>query len=253
MSGHSKWHEIKRKKAVKDAKKGKLFSRFAKEIMIAAREGGGNPDNNARLRLAIQNARGAGMPGENITRAIKKGTGELGGSTLEEQTYEGYGPGGVALLIDALTDNRNRTIAELRHIFDRGGGSIGESGCVAWMFEKRGVIQLERDSLDEDTVLEVALEAGAEDLNSSEDGFEIITRPEDCEAVQNELINRGLRPSSSEITMLPQSTVPLDLDQARKVLRLLDRLEEQDDVQKVYANFDIPEEIMQQIEAEMED
>lgn len=251
MSGHSKWHEIKRKKAVKDARRGKAFSRCAKDIMIAAREGGGNPDHNARLRLAIQVARSLGMPGENIARAIKKGTGELGGANLEPEIYEGYGPHGVALLIDTLTDNRNRTVNEVRNVLHKRGGSMGTTGCVSYLFNRKGVITVDRDGYDEDTVLEAALEAGAEDMITSKDSFQIITAPEDCEAVTLRLEAQGINPSSSEVTMLPSVTVALsDIGQARGVLRLLDELEELEDVQKVYSNFDIDDELMKQIEEE---
>lgn len=253
MSGHSKWHEIKRKKAAKDVQKGRIFSRCAREIMVAAREGGGNPDNNPRLRLAIQNARDAGMPGDNIIRAIKKGTGELEGEQLERQTYEGYGPYGVALLIDTLTDNRNRTVAELRRILSRAGGSMGEAGCVAWMFHPKGVIHIPRNGLDEDTVLEIVLEAGAEDMSISDDSFEIITAPEDYENVRQALEEGGIPLSSAEITMLPQTTIQLtEEQQARQILRLMDALEDQEDVQRIYANFDIPEDLMRRIEEETE-
>lgn len=251
MSGHSKWHEIKRKKAKNDQVRGRLFSRLAREIMVAARLGGGVPENNPRLRMAIENAKSAGMPAENIERAIKKGTGELEGEHLEEVTYEGYAPGGVALMIEVMTGNRNRTVSELRHVFNRLGGSLGESGCVSWLFEKKGMITVDLDTADEDTMLEIALEAGAEDMQVTGDAYEIITTPEDFEAVRQALLERGITPSSAELTLIPQSTVSLDLETARKVLRLMDALEELEDVQKVYANLDIPAEVMAALESQL--
>ena len=250
MAGHSKWANIKHKKARMDAKKGKIFSKIAKEIIAAAREGGGNPDNNLRLRLAIEKARANDVPNENIERAIKRGTGELEGVELEETVYEGYGPGGVAVMLEILTDNRNRTAAEIRHIFSKNGGNLGESGCVAWMFVKKGLIrvEVERSGLDEDQMLEVALEAGAEDMTMEDDVYEITTDPQDLASVHQEFVDRGIPVDAAEVTMIPKSTVTVDGEEARKVLKLMDALEEHDDVQNVYANFDIPDEVLASLE-----
>ncbi len=250
MAGHSKWANIRHKKARMDARKGKIFSKIAKEIIAAAREGGGNPDNNLRLRLAIEKARANDVPNENIERAIKRGTGELGGVELEETVYEGYGPGGVAVMLEILTDNRNRTAAEIRHIFSKNGGNLGESGCVAWMFVKKGLIrvEVERSGLDEDQMLEVALEAGAEDMTMEDDVYEITTDPQDLASVHQEFMDRGIPVEAAEVTMIPKSTVSVHGEEAKKVLKLMDALEEHDDVQNVYANFDIPDEVLASLE-----
>lgn len=244
MSGHSKWAGIKHKKAKVDAQRGRIFTKLIREITIAARTGGGDPAGNHRLRDAMEKAKAANMPQDNIIRAVKKGTGELEGVTYEECVYEGYGPGGVAVLLDAVTDNRNRTTAEIRKIFSRFGGNLGESGCVGWMFDKRGLIQVAKKGLDEEQLLAVALEAGAEDVQSGEQTFEVVTDPKDFEKVKRALERASFPLEHAEMTMLPQSTVRLEGKEAEQVLRLMDGLEEHDDVQHVYANFDIPEEIM---------
>ncbi|MEW5932189.1 MAG: YebC/PmpR family DNA-binding transcriptional regulator [Bacillota bacterium] len=247
MSGHSKWANIKHTKAKKDAERGNLFSKLAREIIVAARQGGGNPEANSRLRLAIERAREANMPADNIARLIKRGTGELEGVTYEELTYEGYGPGGVAIMVEAVTDNRNRTTGELRYIFSRHGGSLGETGCVNWMFRRRGYISLDRRVGDEDTVLGVALEAGAEDFQSDEESYEVITAPEDLERVKAALEEKGLRAEVAEVTMIPQSTVRVSGKEAEQVLRLMDALSDHDDVQRVFSNFDMAADEMRRL------
>lgn len=244
MSGHSKWSQIKHKKANTDAKKGKTFTKVVKEISVAARSGGGDPDGNARLRAAIEKAKEANMPSDNIKKAIMKGTGELPGTTYEESVYEGYGPGGAALLIETLSDNRNRTVSEIRHILSKNGGSLGEAGCVAWMFEKKGYILVEKSKADEDTLLSLVLEAGADDMENDprEDNYEITTAPENLEAVKTVLVNGGIAVSLAEITMLPKNYVPLEGSTSDQMVRLLDALEDNDDVQNVYSNFDMSDE-----------
>ncbi|MBI3003630.1 MAG: YebC/PmpR family DNA-binding transcriptional regulator [candidate division NC10 bacterium] len=246
MSGHSKWHGIKHKKAKADAARGRIFTRLIREITIAAKMGGGDPDGNPRLRTAIQAARAANMPADNIERAVKKGTGELPGVTYEELTYEGYGPGGVAVMVTVTTDNKNRTAAEIRKVFAKHGANLGESGCVGWMFEKKGVIQVDAKGVDEERLLGVALEAGAEDVRQEEGLFEILTPPreKEFEAVRAALAKAKFPIASAELTMVPQSTVKLDGRPAEQMLRLMEELEDHDDVQNVYANFDIPESIM---------
>jgi YebC/PmpR family DNA-binding regulatory protein len=248
MSGHSKWHNIRLQKGKADLERGKIFGKLSREITIAARQGGGNPDGNARLRLAIEKARENSMPADNIKRAIQKGTGDLGdGSSYEEVTYEGYGPGGVAVLVEAATDNRNRTVAEVRHLFSKYGGNLGESGSVAWQFARKGVVTVPaRDGLSEDTVMEAALEAGAEDVTLDGDDFEITTAAEDLPSVRAALDSRGIEVLSAEVEMLPQATVQLEGDVARRMLKLMEALEDQDDIQNVAANFDISESILQQ-------
>ena len=241
MSGHSKWSTIKHKKAATDAKRGQAFSRLAKEVTISARLGGGDPDQNSRLRKAIETCKGANMPNDNITRAIKRGTGELEGITLEEVTFEGYGAGGVAVLVEITTDNRTRTVSELRHMFLKWGGNLGDAGCVAWMFDKKGYITLPKEKVDEDTLMSIVLEAGAEDLRDDGANWEVITPPAELEAVKDALAAKSLAPATAEVTMLPQSTVRLEGGGAQQLLRLLGALEEHDDVQHVYANFDIAE------------
>ncbi|MBZ4687997.1 MAG: hypothetical protein PWQ96_1945 [Clostridia bacterium] len=252
MAGHSKWANIKHRKAKADAKKGKVFTKLAKEIMVAAKNGGGDPDSNIRLKSAIQKAKDENMPNDNIERAIKKGTGDIEGVNYEEVTYEGYGPDGVAIYLNILTDNRNRTAGEIRHIFSKNGGNLGESGCVAWMFEKKGYISLEMENcpLDEETLMLTAIEANAEDVSVEDGTAEIITSPEEYENVRNALISQGVENFSVvEITMLPQNTVTLnDEKTASQMLRLMDALEEHDDVQAVYANYEIPDEVMEKIE-----
>ncbi|MEW6244141.1 MAG: YebC/PmpR family DNA-binding transcriptional regulator [Bacillota bacterium] len=246
MSGHSKWANIKHKKAKVDAQRGNIFSKISRELMVAARAGGGNPDTNTRLRIAIQKAREANIPSENIQRAIQKGTGELEGINYEELVYEGYGPGGVAIMLDILTDNRNRTAGEIRHLFSKHGGNLGETGCVSWMFEKRGYIVVNKEgSPGEDDLMLIALEAGAEDLVSEGDTYEVFTKPEDLEAVRESLVASGVPVAQAEVTMLPKSTVSVAEKDVEKLLKLMDVLEEHDDVQNVYANFDLPEEVMQ--------
>ena len=247
MSGHSKWSSIKHKKGAADAKRGKIFTKLIKEITVAARLGGGDPDGNPRLRTAIQAAKAENMPKENITRAIKKGTGELEGTSYEEVNYEGYGPGGVAMLIDCLTDNKNRTVADIKHLFDRHGGNLGEPGCVSWMFEKMGVILFDKDTVDEEKLLDAALEAGAEDVKESETEFEVITSPSEFDPVKKAFDDKGLIYSVAEISMVPKNTVRLDGKKAEQLLNLVEAFEDNEDVNHVYANFDIPDEVMEAI------
>ncbi len=239
MSGHSKWSSIKHKKAARDAKRGKLFTKLIKEITIAARLGGGDIDANPRLRTAVTAAKAQSMPNDNIDRALKKGTGELGGAQLEEVTYEGYGPGGVAIIANVLTDNRNRIVAELRFIFSRHGGHLGESGCVAWMFKKKGTITIDRQAVDEDRLLEVALEAGADDVAASDSSFEVVTPPENYSAVRAALDKAKIPVLGGEITLEPDNTVRVSGHTAEQVFKLVEELEDHDDVQSVAANFDI--------------
>ncbi len=244
MSGHSKWAGIKHKKAKVDAQRGRIFTKLIREMTVAARVGGGDPAGNPRLRTAIQAAKAVNMPSDNIERAIKKGTGELEGVTYEEITYEGYGPGGVAVLVEVVTDNKNRAVGEIRKIFSRHGGNLGESGCVAFLFEKKGYIQVDAAKVDEDKLMTIALDAGAEDLRREEGVFAVSSAPKDFEKVRDRIVKGGIQPLSAEITMLPKSTVKLEGKHAEQMLRLMEELEEHDDVQHVYANFDIPEEIM---------
>jgi YebC/PmpR family DNA-binding regulatory protein len=239
MSGHSKWHSIKHKKGALDAKRGKLFTKFIKEITVSARSGGGDPDGNARLRKAILDAKAGNMPNETIDRAIRRGTGEEEGVNYEEITYEGYGPGGVALLIEAMTDNRNRTVAEIRHLFSKNGGNLGESGSVAWMFEKKGYIVVEKSAKAEDELFELAIDAGADDLRDDDENFEIITSQDTFDAVLSSVKSAGIEPQVSEVTMVPKNYVKLEGSDARQMLKLMEALEDHDDVQKVSANFDI--------------
>ena len=249
MSGHSKWSTIKRKKGALDAKRGKIFTKLIKEITIAARLGGGDPDGNPRLRTAIQTAKGANMPQDNIARAIAKGTGELEGVNYEECAYEGYGPNGVAILISVLTDNRNRTGAEIRHILTKNNGTMAEPNAVAWNFEKKGLFLVPQESTDEETLMELALEAGAEDFESTDEFFEIHTSPDTFETVREALEQSGIPTESAELAMLPKSTVKLEGKEAEQMLRLMEALEDNDDVQNVYANFDISEEQMAEASA----
>ncbi len=249
MSGHSKWHNIKIRKQAQDAKKSKLFSRLSREIIVAAKEAGGDPNTNNRLRIGIEKARAAGMPQDNVKRAIQRGTGETDGISYEPAVYEGYGPGGVAIMIHVLTDNRNRVVGELRRILGRHGGNLGEANCVAWLFDQKGVIIVPREGSSEDDVLEAALEAGAEDMQSDESSYEIRTAPGDLETVKRALDEAGVKCESAELTMLPQSRVSLEEKEAQQVLRLMDALEDQDDVQQVYANFDISDAIMEAVAA----
>src|SRR6267142_540141 len=241
MSGHSKWHSIKHKKGALDAKRGKLFTKFIKEIAVAARAGGGDPAANARLRKAISDAKAGNMPNDTIDRAVRRGSGEEGGVTYEEITYEGYGPSGVALLIESMTDNRNRTVAEIRHIFSKNGGNLGESGSVSWMFEKKGYIVVDKTAKPEDELFELAIEAGADDLRDDEENFEIITAPDNFEQVLTAVKSAGIEPQVAEVEMVPQTYVKLEGQDARQMLKLMEALEDHDDVQKVSGNFDISE------------
>jgi YebC/PmpR family DNA-binding regulatory protein len=247
MSGHSKWHTIKHKKGALDAKRGKLFTKLIKEITVAARAGGsGDINTNARLRKAVNDAKAGNMPNDTIERAIKRGTGELEGVNYEEITYEGYGPAGVAVLLEVMTDNRNRTVSEVRHLFSKNGGNLGESGSVAWMFHKKGSILVSRDARSEDELLEIALNAGAEDMKSDEDSYEIITAPEDFDAVLEAVKAAGVEPLSAEVSMLPQNYIHIEGKDAAQMLKLYEALDDHDDVQKVYANFDIDAATMEQ-------
>jgi YebC/PmpR family DNA-binding regulatory protein len=241
MSGHSKWHSIKHKKGALDAKRGKLFTKFIKELTVAARTGGGDPDANARLRKAINDAKAGNMPNDTIDRAIRRGTGEEEGVNFEELTYEGYGPGGVALMVQSMTDNRNRTVAEIRHIFSKNGGNLGENGSVGWMFEKKGYIVVEKSAKSEEELFELAIDAGADDLRDDEDNFEIITSPDAFDAVLTAVKGAGIEPQVAEVEMMPQNYIKLEGADARQMLKLMEALEDHDDVQKVSANFDISE------------
>lgn len=249
MSGHSKWASIKHKKAKVDAARGRAFTKLIREITVAARVGGGDVNGNPRLRTAVLAAKAINMPADNIDRAIKKGTGELEGVSYEEIVYEGYGPGGVAVLAEVVTDNKNRTVGEIRKAFSRHGGNMGESGCVAFLFEKRGLLQVDAAKVEEEKLMALALDAGAEDLQQEEGAFAITTAPRDFEKVREALAKAGIQPLSAEITMIPKSTVKLDGKAAEQMLKLMEELEEHDDVQNAYANFDIPEEIMAALSA----
>ena len=247
MSGHSKWSSIKHKKGAADAKRGRIFTKIIREISVAARAGGGDSDGNPRLRTAIAAAKAENMPKDNIERAIKKGTGELEGTHYEESVLEGYGPNGVAILVDLMTDNKNRTMAELRHAFTKYNGNIGSTGCVAWMFDKKGLISFDKEKVDEDKLMEVALDAGAEDINDEGTTLEVITDSNDFEAVKEALDKNGLQYVYAKISMIPQNTVKLNEKEAEQVLRLMEALEDSDDVQSVNANFDIPDDVMEKI------
>ncbi len=249
MSGHSKWSTIKHKKSKEDARRGKIFTKLIREITVAARMGGGDPNGNPRLRAAIQAAKAENMPKENIERAIKKGTGELPGVAYEEATFEGYGPGGVAVLVEILSDNRKRTVADIRHIFAKHAGNLGEAGCVSWMFEKKGLIAFEKGKVDEEKLMDVALEAGALDVRETEKEYEVLTAPSDFEKVKKKLEEAQLVPAYAEISMIPQTTVRLTGKEAQQMLKLMESLEDSDDVQHVYANFDIPDEEMERLSA----
>ena len=248
MSGHSKWSTIKRKKGANDAKRGKIFTKLIKEITVAAKMGGGDPDGNPRLRSAITAAKSENMPKDNIARAIKKGTGDLGGAVYEEILYEGYGPGGVAVLVETMTDNKNRTVADIRHYFAKSNGNLGESGCVGWMFDKRGVLVVEAEGVDEEELMDLAIEAGADDVVEDEATFQILTAPEDFSEVVDSLEKSGVVIVEASISMVPKNTVEVAEEKpAKALIRLLDNLEDHDDVQKVHANFDIPDEIMEKL------
>ena len=248
MSGHSKWSTIKRKKGAIDAKRGKIFTRLIKEITVAARSGGGDPEGNPRLRSAISTAKAENMPKDNIARAIKKGTGEIAGEVYDEIMYEGYGPGGVAILVECLTDNRNRTVADVRHYFAKSNGNLGESGCVAYMFDKKGLILVDKTTITEDELMDKALEAGAEDVVEEESEFQIVTAPEDFDDVRNALEEGGVSFLDASVSMIPQNTVEVvDEKIARSLMKLMESLEDHDDVQNVYANFDIDDDLMEQL------
>ena len=248
MSGHSKWSQIKRQKGAADAKRGQLFTKLSREVSVAVREGGDNPDMNPRLRLALQRARDSNMPADSVERAIKRGGGGSEGANLVEANFEGYGPGGVAVLLVALTDNRNRTVSEVRNVFARGGGSLGESGCVAWNFQAKGVITVEAEDAEELALF--AIDAGAEDVKVMDSSLEIYTSPEDLEKLRKAMEERGLAVVSAELSMVPNNTTMLDRKTALSALRLLDRLEELDDVQRVFTNADFPDEALEQYGAQ---
>ncbi|HSE39402.1 MAG TPA: YebC/PmpR family DNA-binding transcriptional regulator [Acidobacteriota bacterium] len=241
MSGHSKWSKVKHIKAVVDAKRGKAFTKIIKEITVAAKIGGGDPNGNPRLRAAIAAAKGANMPADNVKRAIQKGTGELPGVTYEEITYEGYGPGGIAILVEVLTDNKNRTVSDMRFVFSRHNGNMGEAGSVSWMFSKKGLIIVEKSAVDEEKLMEIAIEAGADDIQEDSGNFEILTSPDHFHAVTEELSKNNISTISAEVAMVPQTWIKLTGKDAQQVLKLVEALEDHDDVQHVWANFDIEE------------
>jgi YebC/PmpR family DNA-binding regulatory protein len=248
MSGHSKWSTIKRKKGANDAKRGKIFTRLIKEITVAARSGGGDPEGNPRLRSAIISAKADNMPKDNIARAIKKGTGEIAGEVYEEILYEGYGPGGVAVLVECMTDNRNRTVADVRHYFTKSNGNLGESGCVAWMFEKKGLILVDKETASEEELMDQALEAGAEDIVEEDSEFQIFTAPEELDDVRDALEEAGVVFLEASVSMIPKNTVDVTEEKVgRALLKLLENLEDHEDVQNVHANFDIDDELMEQL------
>lgn len=247
MAGHSHWAGIKHKKAANDAKRGKIWSKIARMIIVAAKAGGGDPAQNLALRYAIDKAKGANMPKDTIEKAVKKGTGELGAVNYEEVLYEGYAPGGVAIMLDGLTDNRNRTAPEIKKIFEKRGGSLGNSGCVNWMFSKKGLITVRTDAIDEDTLMEIALSAGADDMENTGEVYELTCDPNAYDELKKTLEEKELPTEVAEISMVPQNTVPVnDLDTAKKILALMDDFEDHDDIQEVYANFDIPDDILKQ-------
>jgi YebC/PmpR family DNA-binding regulatory protein len=241
MSGHSKWHSIKHKKAATDSKRGRIFTRLIKEMTAAARNGGGDPDMNPRLRLAIATAKSSNMPAENIKRAVMRGTGELPGVSYEDVNYEGYGPGGVAIFMHVLTDNRNRTVAEIRHVLSKNGGNLGETGCVGWMFERKGYFVVEKAAADEEKLLDLALSAGADDMREDGSNFEIFTTPESFDAVRSALESAKISTTAAEISMMPQNYVKLEGKNAQTMLKLMESLEDHEDIQNVWANFDIDE------------
>jgi YebC/PmpR family DNA-binding regulatory protein len=249
MSGHSKWHSIRHKKAREDAKRGKVFTKLIRELTVSARAGGGDPTMNPRLRTAIDRAKAENMPADNIERAIKKGTGELEGVRYEEYTYEGYGPGGTAILVEVMTDNKNRCTAEVRHIFSKQNGNLGENGCVAWIFEKKGYLAVPAEGVDEETLMDIALEAGADDIveDAEDKQFEVYTELEAFQAVKEALDAKGVAYQAADITMIPKNTVKLQGKEAEQTLRLMDALEDNDDVQNVYSNFDISKEVMESL------
>jgi len=244
MAGHSKWAQIKRKKAVTDARRGQLWTKLLKEVTVAARMGGGDPDGNPRLRTAIQEAKGANCPNDNIDRAIKRGTGELEGVSYEEVTYEGYGPGGVAILVEVVTDNRNRSVAEIRHVFSKSGGNLGENGCVAWMFDKKGLFAIDKGEMSEEAFMELALEIDADDISIEEETYEIYSQPELFAIIREELEKREIPLVAGELAMLPQNQIKVVEDKTPQLLRLMEALEDQEDVQHVWANFDIDADVL---------
>ena len=246
MSGHSKWHTIKHKKGALDAKRGKIFTKLIKEITIAARTGGGDVNGNARLRKAVSDAKGSNMPNDTIDKAIKRGTGELEGVSYDEITYEGYGPGGVAVLVNTTTDNRNRTVSEIRHVFSKNGGNLGESNSVAWMFNRKGQIIVDAAAKSEDEMMEIALEAGAEDMRNEGESYEILTGPEEFHAVLDAIKAKGIEPVSAEIAMIPQNTIKLEGSAASQMLKLYDALDDHDDVQSIFSNFEMDDAAMGQ-------
>ncbi|MBI5047335.1 MAG: YebC/PmpR family DNA-binding transcriptional regulator [Deltaproteobacteria bacterium] len=249
MSGHSRWANIKHKKAKSDAKKGKVFTKLIKEVIVAAKMGGGDSDGNPRLRTAVDKAKASNVPSDNIERAIKKGAGEMDGINYEEHVYEGYGPGGIAVLVSVTTDNKNRTASDVRHIFTKGGGRLGESGSVAWMFEKKGMFTFDMDSVSEDRLMDIAVDAGAEDVitNNEDKVFEVYSAASDFHKVKEVFDSKGFKYTLAEISMIPKNTIRIEGKAAEHVLRLMEELEEQDDVQDVYANFDIPREEMEKV------
>lgn len=249
MSGHSKWSQIKRQKGAADAKRGQLFTKLGRELTVSARAGGADPDNNARLRMAIQRAREANMPMDTIDRAVKRGAGAAEGPALEEIAYEGYGPGGVAILVEAMTDNRNRTVAEVRNAFTRGGGSMGESGCVAWLFNSRGVVSVRAAPGDLDGIALEAIDAGAEDVATTDDTLEVYTSPSDLETIRSVLAEQNVTIETAEVDMVPKSTIVLDTKDALTTLRLMERLEDLDDVQRVYTNLEMSDALLAEFEA----
>lgn len=247
MSGHSKWASIKHKKAAADAKRGKVFTKLIREISVAAREGGGDPETNPQLRTAVERAKSANMPSDNVEKAIKKGTGELPGVTYESCLFEGYGPGGVALIVETLTDNKNRASSEIRNIFSKKNGNMAGSGSVAWMFEKKGYILVDKNNVSEDDVFSIAVDAGAEDVKTEGDKFEVYTGPKELENVKKALKGNNIKWETAELSMIPNSTIKLEGDKAKQLIALIEGLEAHDDVQKVYANFDIPDEVLEKI------
>jgi len=247
MSGHSKWSSIKHKKAKEDARRGKIFTRLAREIMVAAREKGGDINNNARLRQVVESAKEANMPQENITRAIQKGTGELPGIVLERCNYEGYGPNGVAFIVETFSDNKNRTTSEIKHIFSKYGGNLGATGCVSWLFQQKGLVDIEKGDISEEQLMELAIEVGAEDFKIEEDGYTLITSVSDFSQVKESLKQKGIDITFAQLTMIPKREVKVEGKQAEQVLRIMDALEECDDVQNTYANFDMPDELIEQM------
>lgn len=250
MSGHSKWASIKHKKAAADAKRGKVFTKLIREISVAAREGGGDPETNPQLRTAVERAKSANMPSDNVEKAIKKGTGELPGVTYESCLFEGYGPGGVALIVETLTDNKNRASSEIRNIFSKKNGNMAGSGSVAWMFEKKGYILVDKNNVSEDDVFSIAVDAGAEDVKTEGDKFEVYTGPKELENVKKALKGNNIKWETAELSMIPNSTIKLEGDKAKQLIALIEGLEAHDDVQKVYANFDIPDEVLEKITSE---